>query len=289
MGSPPNVGRPTDAASVGAPSEESPEAALERGRVLGREEARSELEAARERERERLRQAVAALDAAAGRLDEAAASAREELVDGAVRFGLEVAEAVLGRELSQSPADNLKDALRRALAAAPPGSWPLPAGEGLSEAAASAGGADSAGPVVRLHPDDAVVVAETMERRGPDRPFGQGPAFYGLFSGLRVQPDPSVERGGCVLEIGPLHIDGQVSRALERVRAALADALCWGSCVPTPERSAGAAGPGRMGPGGIGSETDATGAVDASLVRAPRAAATPAASPSVGLDVEEAS
>src|SRR5205823_3826461 len=38
---------------------------------------------------------------------------------------------------------------------------------------------------------------------------------------IAVVPDPSVERGGCLLEIGACHIDAQLSTALDRVRETL--------------------------------------------------------------------
>jgi len=302
VGRPPAVERPaeTGPGSGADPGGESPEAAFERGRAAGRDEAKAELAAARDRERERLRRAVAALDAAASGLHDAVGAAREELVDEAVRFGLEVAEAVLARELSRSPADNLKDALRRVLGAAPAGAWPAPAGDGPSGAAASVGGADpgrSTGAVVRLNPDDAAFVAEAMERRHPDRPFGRGPTFYGLLSGLRVQPDPTVERGGCVLELGAERIDGQVSQALARVRAALADALAWGSPDAVPPAAEEELGRDPLGAAGQRSDLEAAPAdgLDVSPARdsrpAPdsRTAVAAVASAPEDLDHEEAS
>jgi flagellar assembly protein FliH len=38
---------------------------------------------------------------------------------------------------------------------------------------------------------------------------------------LTVIPDPAVEAGGCILEVGDSRIDAQLGSALDRVRAAL--------------------------------------------------------------------
>src|SRR2546423_10135202 len=56
--------------------------------------------------------------------------------------------------------------------------------------------------MARLHPDDVASVG--------DRP-----------GGLTVIPDPAIERGGCILEVGDSRIDAQLGSALDRVRAAL--------------------------------------------------------------------
>ena len=57
-------------------------------------------------------------------------------------------------------------------------------------------------PVVRLHPDDAKVALSVAVD-------------------AKVVEDPSVERGGCVVEVGPTRIDAQVGPALERLRSML--------------------------------------------------------------------
>jgi flagellar assembly protein FliH len=56
---------------------------------------------------------------------------------------------------------------------------------------------------VRLHPDDAAAV-EGWEGRA-----------------VTVVPDPTIERGGCLLDAGPSRIDARISSAIARVRAAL--------------------------------------------------------------------
>lgn len=61
-------------------------------------------------------------------------------------------------------------------------------------------------PVLRLHPDD----VETVR----DLPLE-----------AKVLADPEVERGGCVVEVGPTRIDAQRGPALARLRAALGEVL----------------------------------------------------------------
>jgi flagellar assembly protein FliH len=68
--------------------------------------------------------------------------------------------------------------------------------------------------VVRLHPDDLEVAR-------------------GLVADVALVADPSVERGGCVVEAGPTRIDAQVAPALGRLRAALGGA--WSSEVAAKE------------------------------------------------------
>jgi flagellar assembly protein FliH len=109
---------------------------------------------------------------------EAVALAEQE----AVELAFELAETLLGRELSLSPSLSL-DAVKRAVAL-------VPKGEDL---------------VVRLHPGD-VITVEELQALVAD-------------ASVKVVHDPVVEVGGCVVEAGPCHIDAQVGPALERARA----------------------------------------------------------------------
>jgi flagellar assembly protein FliH len=61
----------------------------------------------------------------------------------------------------------------------------------------------SAAGVARLHPEDLV---------GLDA---------GAHAGITLQADPSIERGGCVLDLPDASIDAQLGPALERARTAL--------------------------------------------------------------------
>jgi flagellar assembly protein FliH len=101
------------------------------------------------------------------------------LEDALARTAVDLASAIIGRELQVSVSPGA-DALARALALIPAGSVS----------------------VARLHPADAAVLAE---------PPG----------GLTIIPDPAVEPGGCILEVGDSRIDAQLGSALDRVRAAL--------------------------------------------------------------------
>lgn len=125
---------------------------------------------------------TAALDAIASQRSDAVAVAEAEVV----ALAIELAEALLRRELALSPALGA-DALRRALDL-------LPAGEDL---------------VVRLHPSDAEHPGE-LQALLPERR-------------VQVVPDPAVEPGGCLVDAGPCHIDAQIAPALDRARQVLAE------------------------------------------------------------------
>jgi flagellar assembly protein FliH len=123
---------------------------------------------------------------------EAAAVARSHRAEAvtlaereAVELAFELAEALLGRELSVSPSFSI-EAVTRAVSL-------VPAGEDL---------------VVRLHPDD-IVTVEELQRLVAD-------------ASVKVVHDPAVEMGGCVVEAGPCRIDAQVGPAMERARALIA-------------------------------------------------------------------
>src|SRR4051794_33203404 len=135
---------------------------------------------------ERSRRAVAAQQSASDALlaavrgCEAATQALQgELTEQAVDLALQIAEAVLGRELELA-ADPAADALRRALRGVP---------------------ADVA-VVVRLHPDD----LEALDRSV----LADRPATY--------RPDLSVSRGDALVETESSVVDAGVVTALARVR-----------------------------------------------------------------------
>lgn len=136
-----------------------------------------------------LRRAASSLDAAATELQRRDAVTIAELERAAIELAVDLATELVGRELALTE-QPVVDALRRSAAL-------LPArGE----------------PVVRVHPDDAVTAAEAIS------------AEAGRWtSAVSVVADSSVEPGGCVVDVGPCQIDGQISTALERMRAALVE------------------------------------------------------------------
>lgn len=166
--------------------------AYRRGVDDGRAQAAAELAASAESER---RRQLGALAAAVGRAVDAVAAHRRSAVAVAevevAHLAVELAEAVLGRELALGQAP-VVDALRRAVALVP----------------------DGADLIVRLHPDDVTVVG--------DLPSAVAEAA-GVVGQVQVVADPAVEPGGCVVDAGPCRIDAQIGSALARARQVLAE------------------------------------------------------------------
>jgi flagellar assembly protein FliH len=133
----------------------------------------------------RLGQAVAAVERGASALERAAAPVAAECDAALAAAAVELAEALLGRELALT-ADPVMDGVRRALSLAPNGR-----------------------PVtLRVHPDDASTLAS-------DDLAGTGRV-------ITVVADPTVEPGGCVAECDATRINAQLGTALDRVRETLA-------------------------------------------------------------------
>lgn len=129
--------------------------------------------------------ALAALGAAAIDLSACRGADLADAEDSLVAGAFELATAVLGRELQLADAPG-RDALARALRLA-----------------------DSREPVLaRLHPDDVATLGDHTEL-APGRD-------------VTVVADETVERGGCLVELGDGRIDARLSTALERVKAVLA-------------------------------------------------------------------
>jgi flagellar assembly protein FliH len=135
--------------------------------------------------------AVARLEAVVIALADAAADLRRRqaleltgLEDALARAAVDLASAIIGRELqvAESPG---ADAMARALALVPAGSVA----------------------VARLHPADAA----RLDAATPS----------GATDAVTVIADPVIEPGGCILEVGDSRIDAQLGPALDRVRAAL--------------------------------------------------------------------
>ncbi len=147
---------------------------------------------------------------------EVMAVSSREVVDLACR----IAEAILLRELTVSKNPG-REALERALNIVP-------------------GGSDL---VVHMHPDDIAELGDLSkwsgegrlgvgspgadaDSRDVDNP-GEGIFGGGLLKGgnLEIVPDSSVERGGCVVQVGSCRIDAQWSAALQRVTDLLHSSL----------------------------------------------------------------
>lgn len=132
----------------------------------------------------RLAAVVQVLESATSALAHREAVAVAEVEDVVASLALEVARAVLDRELAVAE-DPGREALARALALAPDGT---PA-------------------VVRLHPQDVgLLQAADLDLSG---------------RALQVVADPAVERGGCVVDTAGRRIDAQLTPALARVAAVL--------------------------------------------------------------------
>jgi flagellar assembly protein FliH len=129
--------------------------------------------------------ALAALHAAAVDVEERAATDLADAAQAIATAALDLAEAVIGRHI-EAAADPGADAIARALALAPSGRL-----------------------VVRMHPDD-IALLDTSALPPDGR--------------AAVVPDPSIGRGGCIVEGGATTIDAQVGPALERARQAILDA-----------------------------------------------------------------
>ena len=126
--------------------------------------------------------AASALAAAAARCEETTRALHADLTDRAVDLALEIAAAILGREVELA-VDPAADALRRALV---PVALDVPL-------------------VVRLHPDDLAALDPTV--------LGDRPAT--------VVPDARVAPGDAVVETEDGWIDSDVAGALARVRKVL--------------------------------------------------------------------
>lgn len=136
------------------------------------------------------RDALAALADAVRHLEDAAEDARAQVAGHSIELALQIAEAVLGREIAVA-ADPGADALVRAFTAlGTPVGEPVPA-------------------TVRLHPDDrAALDAATLAELVGDQP-------------VTVVSDSSLQRGDAVVATDSRTVDATVAAALDRVRAEL--------------------------------------------------------------------
>ena len=141
------------------------------------------LVAATEREN-KLRDAMMALAVAARECDTRQKAAIDDIETTFVEAVFELAETLLGREMSRTRTPG-RDALRRALTLA-----------------------ELHGPAIaRLNPDD-------LETIGDFSDLAPGRA-------IELVADPSIEPGGCILESGSTRVDAQLGPALRRAKQAL--------------------------------------------------------------------
>lgn len=71
---------------------------------------------------------------------------------------------------------------------------------------------DRGSPTLRVHPNDAATAREAVEAD-----------LVRWRNEVQFVADTSVEEGGCVVEVGPCRIDGQIGSAIERMRISLRD------------------------------------------------------------------
>lgn len=135
----------------------------------------------------RLATAAGALQSAALDFQRRDAVSIADLEAQSVALAVQLAEAIVGRELASCDAPVL-DAMRRASGLLP----------------------DRGTPTLSVHPDDEQTAREAV---------AADPSTW--TAGVSVVADASVETGGCLVEVGPCRIDAQISTALERMRSTL--------------------------------------------------------------------
>jgi len=128
--------------------------------------------------------ALTALHRAVEDLHRRDAAGTTNMIDEAVDLALAIAQTVIGRELEVA-IDPGRDALVRALELAP----------------------DRGAVLARFHPIDLEMLVDIDQ----------------VTAGREVHliADHSVERGGCILDVGAARIDAQIGTALDRVRESL--------------------------------------------------------------------
>jgi flagellar assembly protein FliH len=153
------------------------------GYQAGLEAAGAETARLAERARADVASALQALALATTQAVAAIQREQRHLEAAACDLSFGIAEAILDREIALA-IDPGRDAVLRALAEVPTENGPI---------------------TIRLNPADIATL------RQPDV----------IAEGTKVVPDPTIERGGCVLEVGAAMIDARVETALQRVRKIL--------------------------------------------------------------------
>lgn len=165
-------------------------AAMQLAREEGLRLARVEVDAAvsaHEAARRELAQATLTLAVA---VDELRARDRDDLAElerQVMVFAVELAAALLGRELQLGDGE-LVASMQRSMSLVP----------------------DRGAVILRVSPADAPSARHSVGARAE------------LGERVEIVADAAVVPGGCVAEVGPLRIDGQIGQALDRVRAVVA-------------------------------------------------------------------
>lgn len=173
----------------------------EEGFRRGHEEAHSAAVAEVERIKAQYGQAIADLQSAATALGTAAADLQardavtiEALEHHAVFLAGRLATDIVGRTVAATDTAVI-DSLKRAGGMVP----------------------DRGQAVVRVHPDDLMTtersLADGIEPAGEPWPWTDA---------CTVVADPSVEQGGCIIDVGDCQVDAQIAPALERMQETLA-------------------------------------------------------------------
>lgn len=156
----------------------------EEGYAEGMERALADLARKSAEESQRAASALAALSQAVSAAQESVHKVRAEVQEAAPKLAFELLEALLAHEVSLT-ANPGYEAIARVLS--------------LDE------GCDPV--TVWMHPIDIASLGEL--------------ANTGLGREVNVVADPSIERGGAMVEVGRATLDGQISHALDRVRQVL--------------------------------------------------------------------
>jgi flagellar assembly protein FliH len=136
---------------------------------------------------ERLARCAVALERAIDDLARRETLALAEIEPDVVALAVALAAEILGHELSTVD-EPVLDALARVANLLP----------------------DRGTPTLRVHPDDAETAREAVAAD-----------VVRWTRDVEFVADPAVERGGCIVDVGPCRIDGQIGTAVARMRDAL--------------------------------------------------------------------
>lgn len=161
------------------------EEGYQRGWDAGSEEVAAAI-ADHRRSADRLAACASAMERALGELHGRDERVIAEIEPDIVQLAVALATELVGRELASVDAP-VVDALARAVQLVP----------------------DRGAPTVRVHPDDAETAREAVDAD-----------IVRWRRDVELVADPTIERGGCVVDVGPCRIDAQLGTALERLRHA---------------------------------------------------------------------